>query len=198
VKKAIAFFDFDGTITTKDTLLEFIRFTKGGFNFLIGFLLNSPYLLAYKLKIISNQSAKEKILQYFFKGMPVEQFKHQCNLFSQKVLPGLIRPKAIEEIKKLQGQGYEVVIVSASPEQWIYQWAKEMNAHLIASCMESVDQKITGKLVGKNCHGDEKVKRILEQHVLEEYTVIHAYGDTKGDLPMLQLATSKFYKPFRS
>jgi HAD superfamily hydrolase (TIGR01490 family) len=198
VKKAIAFFDFDGTITTKDTLLEFIRFTKGGFNFLIGFLLNSPYLLAYKLKIISNQSAKEKILQYFFKGMPVERFKHQCNLFSQKVLPGLIRPKAIEEIKKLQSQGYEVVIVSASPEQWIYQWAKEMNAHLIASCMESVDKKVTGKLVGKNCHGDEKVKRILEQHVLEEYTVIHAYGDTKGDLPMLQLATSKFYKPFRS
>lgn len=198
MKKAIAFFDFDGTITTKDTLLEYIRFSKGSFRFLIGFLLNSPYLIAYKLKIISNQSAKEKILQYFFKGMPVEQFKQQCNLFSQKMLPALIRPKAIEEIKKLQSEGYDIVIVSASPEQWIHQWANEMNLYLIASCMETANGKITGKLIGKNCHGDEKVRRILERHVLEDYSVIHAYGDTKGDLPMLQLATSKFYKPFRS
>ena len=198
MKKAIAFFDFDGTITTKDTLLEFIRFSKGSSRFLIGFLLNSPYLIAYKLKVISNQSAKEKVLQYFFKGMPVEQFKQQCHLFSQKMLPGLIRPKAIAEIRKLQIEGYDIVIVSASPEQWIHQWANEMNLHLIASCMETADGKITGKLVGKNCHGDEKVRRILERHVLEDYAIIHAYGDTKGDWPMLQLATSKFYKPFRS
>jgi phosphatidylglycerophosphatase C len=28
MKKEIAFFDFDGTITTKDTYLEFIKFSK--------------------------------------------------------------------------------------------------------------------------------------------------------------------------
>lgn len=197
VKKAIAFFDFDGTITTKDTLLEFIRFSKGHFKFLLGFLLNSPYLLAYQLKIISNQAAKEKILQFFFRNMPVEKFKEQCQLFSQKILPKLIRPKAIDEIKKLQNEGYEVVIVSASPEQWIQQWAKERQVYLIASCLEIIDGKVSGKLVGKNCHGDEKVRRILEKHTLSDYEVVYAYGDTKGDLPMLELATTKFYKPFR-
>ena len=197
VKKAIAFFDFDGTITTKDTLLEFIRFSKGHFKFLLGFLLNSPYLLAYQLKIISNQAAKEKILQFFFRNMPVEKFKEQCQLFSQKMLPKLIRPKAIDEIKKLQNEGYEVVIVSASPEQWIQQWAKERQVYLIASCLEIIDGKVSGKLVGKNCHGDEKVRRILEKHTLSDYEVVYAYGDTKGDLPMLELATTKFYKPFR-
>ena len=53
MKKAIAFFDFDGTITTKDTLLEFIRFSKGRFRFYLGFLLYSPYLIAYKIKLIA-------------------------------------------------------------------------------------------------------------------------------------------------
>jgi phosphatidylglycerophosphatase C len=197
VKKAIAFFDFDGTITTKDTLLEFIRFSKGNFRFLLGFLLNSPYLIAYKLKIISNQAAKEKILQFFFGNTPVKEFEKQCNLFSQQILPKLIRPKAFAEIKKLQDKAYAVVVVSASPEQWILGWVNEMNIHLIASCLQVIDGKITGKITGKNCHGEEKVRRILEKHVLSEYDIIYAYGDTKGDLPMLQLATAKFYKPFR-
>lgn len=197
VKKAIAFFDFDGTITKKDTLLEFIRFSKGGLAFFFGFLLNSPYLLAYKLKFISNQTAKEKILRFFFKDMPAEEFKEQCDLFSQKILPDLIRPKALGEIKKLQSEGYDVIVVSASPEQWIRGWATKMQVRLIASCMETENGKITGRLDGKNCHGQEKVRRILENHVLSDYDVIYAYGDTKGDLPMMELATTKFYKPFR-
>jgi phosphatidylglycerophosphatase C len=197
VKKAIAFFDFDGTITTKDTLLEFIKFSKGNFKFSLGFLLNSPYLIAYKLKIISNQSAKEKVLRFFFKNTSVEKFREQCNLFSQKILPTLIRPKALREIKKLKDNGYSIVVVSASPEQWILGWANEMQVPLIASCLEVNDGKITGKLIGKNCHGDEKVRRILEKHVLSDYSVIYAYGDTTGDRPMLKLATHSFYKPFR-
>jgi phosphoserine phosphatase len=29
------------------------------------------------------------------------------------------------------------------------------------------------------------------------YDEVYAYGDTKGDKPMLELATFKFYRPFR-
>ena len=45
VKKVYAF-DFDGTLTTKDTLLEFIRFARGNTAFLFGFLLFSKNTLA--------------------------------------------------------------------------------------------------------------------------------------------------------
>jgi HAD superfamily hydrolase (TIGR01490 family) len=197
VKKSIAFFDFDGTITTKDTLLEFIRFSKGSFSFLLGFLLNTPYLISYKLKIISNQKAKEKVLQFFFRNTPIEKFEEQCREFNRVILPNLIRSQAVDEIKNLQRQGFTVVIVSASPENWIQNWAEELGVQLIASCMEVNDGKVTGKLNGKNCHGEEKVRRILENYVVHEYEEIYAYGDTKGDLPMLKLATSSFYKPFR-
>src|SRR4051812_42040221 len=100
--KAIAFFDFDGTITTKDTLLEFIKFTKGNSRFLTGFLLNSPYLLAYKLNLIPNQTAKEKVMEYFFKGTSLAEFQKQCDAFAMEVVPKLIRPKALAELKQLQ------------------------------------------------------------------------------------------------
>ena len=52
-KKNIAVFDFDGTITNKDTLLYFILFTKGYWAFMVGFLLYSPLLIAFKLRSVS-------------------------------------------------------------------------------------------------------------------------------------------------
>lgn len=196
MKKGIAFFDFDGTITTKDTLLEFIKFSKGRKRFYWGFLYNAVYLLAYKLKLISNQSAKEKVLQFFFKNTPVHVFNDQCTVFSTEVLPKLIRPKALKELQKLKNENFIVVVVSASPQNWIQPWSSAMKVELIASQLEIKDEKITGRILGKNCHGPEKVRRIMEKYVVEDYDEIYAYGDTSGDLPMLKLATQPFYRPF--
>jgi len=41
------------------------------------------------------------------------------------------------------------------------------------------------------------VRRILAAYDLSQYDEVYAYGDTKGDKPMLGLATIAFYKPFR-
>jgi len=196
--KSIAFFDFDGTITTKDTLLEFIKFTKGNAAFLTGFLLHSPYLIAYKLNVISNQTAKEKVMQHFFSNTPVEQFQKWGDAFATDILPGLIRPKAIAELKKLQAVGTTIVIVSASFGNWIQQWAAANNFQLIATVPEVRNGNVTGRIAGKNCHGHEKVRRIQEAFALPQYEQVFAYGDTSGDKPMLALATEAHYKPFRN
>jgi phosphatidylglycerophosphatase C len=196
VKKEIAFFDFDGTITTKDSLLEFIRYTNGSFGFYVGFIINLPNLVGYKLRIISNQSAKEKILSFFFSGIKREDFQKKCVQFGTEVIPKLLRPKAIQEIRRLRGQGVTVVVVSASPENWIDDWAKKMEVELLASRLETFEGKLTGKILGKNCHGDEKVVRIKQVYNLEDYNVVAAYGDTEGDKAMLALANVAYYKPF--
>lgn len=195
--RGIAFFDFDGTITTKDTLLEFIKFNKGTLAFYSGFLFNLPFLIAYKLKIISNHAAKEKILRFFFRDIPISVFEEYCHNFSKSILPKLIRPKALEEIRRLQKENIIVVVVSASPENWIKKWVLDNKVELIASRLDLQDGKITGKLLGKNCHGNEKVSRIIEKYDLSKYKVIAAYGDSRGDKPMLELAKTSFYKPFR-
>jgi len=196
VKREIAFFDFDGTITKKDTLLEFIKFSKGKIRFYLGFIINLPYLVAFKLGIISNQSAKEKILRFFFNSMPMPVFKQYCQRFTKHVLPGLIRPKALEEIQRLKQNNILVVVVSASPENWIEEWAQSLQLELIASRLEVEAGKVTGKILGKNCHGDEKVSRIREIYDLSDYFIVAAYGDSSGDKAMLQLATKAYYRPF--
>lgn len=209
MSQRIAFFDFDGTITTKDTLLEFIRFSKGSFRLFLGFALSSPWILAYKLQLITNQQAKEKVLRFFFRHCPLTRFQEECDRFSKTALPALIRPKALREITRLQAAGADVVIVSASPGNWIRGWADHINAALIATRLEtapapsaataspSAPEQLTGNIEGRNCYGLEKVSRIQQEYDLTVYTEIYTYGDTSGDRPMLQLGTASFYKPFR-
>lgn len=197
MSQTIAFFDFDGTITTKDTLLEFIKFSKGKFRFYTGFALNSPWLIALKLKLISNQAAKERILTWFFRKSPLDEFQQTCDRFAAGIIPGLIRPKALREINILKEKGVPVVIVSASPENWIRPWTGPNSIDLIATRLEARNNKLTGKIQGRNCHGTEKVQRINQTFHLSDYTAVYAYGDTTGDKPMLRLATNAFYKPFR-
>ncbi len=195
--KKIAFFDFDGTITDRDTLLEIIKFQKGRLLFYTGFLLYSPWLVAYKLKIIRNDLAKQRILRFFFGGLPLEIFQERCDAFATGDLPSLIRPGALLEIKKLQAENVEIVIVSASADNWISAWTKKMQLQLIATALEVNRGHLTGHILGQNCHGEEKVRRIRAAYDLSQYAEIYAYGDSSGDRPMLALATHAFYKPFR-
>jgi HAD superfamily hydrolase (TIGR01490 family) len=197
MNQRIAFFDFDGTITTKDTLLEFVKFSKGSLRFYLGFLLTSPWMVAYKLKLTSNHKAKEKFLTWFFSNTPQPVFQDWCTRFAAEIIPGLIRPKALTEIAKLQELGATVVIVSASPENWIKPWSEPMGLQLIATRLTLKKEKLTGMIEGRNCHGKEKVSRIKENYTLSDYNEILAYGDTSGDRPMLDLAAISFYQPFR-
>jgi len=197
MKKRIAFFDFDGTITTKDSTLSFIFFRYGKWKTRLGFLLVSPFYAAYLLKLISVQKAKEKVFQHFFRNEDVEAFALASHQFAKEVLPTMERPKALEEIRKLKDNGAEVVVISASPEQWLTPWCKKVGASLISTKLEIKNGKLTGRIAGKNCRGKEKADRIQAKYDLSEFDEVYAYGDTKGDKPMLGLATFAFYQPFR-
>jgi phosphatidylglycerophosphatase C len=196
--KKIAFFDFDGTITTKDSLMEIIKFQKGVAAFYAGFLLNAHWLIAYKLRFIPNDLAKQKILSYFFSGTPELVFQEKCDLFADQIIPGMVRPGAIAEINLLRKDGFEIVVVSASAGNWIRKWTNRLSLELIATKLEVQNGLITGKIDGKNCHGDQKVICIKQRWNLTEYERIYAYGDSPGDKPMMALATKSFYQPFRT
>ena len=195
--KKIAFFDFDGTITTKDSLLEIIKFMKGRTAYYAGILLNMHWFMAYQINIISAGLLKEKVLSYFFSGTPENIFQEQCDRFAERGLPGFTRKRAIAEMDRLREEGFELVIVSASAENWIRGFANKLSLELIATILEVKNGMITGKLEGKNCSGEQKVIRIQQRWDLTGYEEIYVYGDTPSNKPMMALATRSFYKPFR-
>ncbi len=193
----IALFDFDGTITTDDSLIKFIRYAKGDMQTALGMLWLSPMLIVYKLKLIPNYKAKQMMLSYFFKGINEENFKEVANEYSLNHIKTILRPKAMEKIEWHKEQGHKVILVSASIECWLKPWCNENNLDLIATKLEMIDGIVTGKFLTKNCYGIEKANRVQEVYNLSDYDYIYAYGDSRGDKELLELADESFYKPFR-
>jgi len=193
----LVLFDFDGTITTDDSLIKFIRFVVGDAKFIWGMTLLSPMLTVYKLKLIPNYKAKQYMLSYFFKGMNEEKFMKVANEYSLSHIDTILRPKAMEKIAWHKEQGHKIVIVSASTECWLKPWCDKNSLDLIATKLEIQDGIVTGKFLTKNCYGIEKVNRVNESYDISEYDHIYAYGDSRGDRELLELADESFYKPFR-
>lgn len=197
MKQDLALFDFDNTITTRDTFLKFISFVKGKKNFFIGLAIMSPWLIAYKLKLIPNWQAKEKVIQYFFKGTTIQEFNAWGEAFCEEILPTYLRKDALERIKFHFSRGDQVYVISASAENWVKPWTDHMNIPLICTKLEFIDDKLSGKISGKNCYGEEKVSRLKELEDPTQYDHIYAYGDSSGDSSLLNLASKPFYRVFK-
>ena len=193
----LALFDFDGTITTNDSLIKFIRFVVGDAKFAIGMIALSPMLTAYKLKLIPNYKAKQQMLSYFIKGMTEEKFKEVGEEYSLNHIDTILRPKAMEKIAWHKEQGHKIVIVSASIECWLKAWCDNHGLDLISTKLEIKDGIVSGKFLTKNCYGIEKALRVKDKYNLDNYDYIYAYGDSRGDNELLALADEGFYKPFR-
>jgi len=190
----IAFFDFDGTITRKDTLFQFIRFSKGNLVFYTGLLLLSPVLIAYKIGIIPNWRAKELMFSFYFNGMSEEDALKSGNDFSEQIIPRLLRPEAIREIEFHKNLGTKIVVVTASFSIWVKPWCDKNMFELLATEYDTRNGRLTGLIKGKNCHGVEKKRRIEEKFDLLQFDKIYAYGDSLADMEMLNLADIKYLK----
>lgn len=187
-------FDFDGTLTTKDTLIEFIRFAKGTIAFGCGFLRYAHLLVLMKLGLYPNWKAKQKVFAHFFKGIIIEDFDSICQAFAASS-HHLLRPKGIEAIHQAQNEGAEVLIVSASIDNWVEPFFT--NVKVLGTQIEVMDGKLTGRFLTKNCYGQEKVNRILSLYPNRQDYYLTAYGDSRGDKELLTFADESHFKPFR-
>ena len=189
--------DFDGTLTTKDTLIEFIRYACGTGAFIKGFLRYAHLLVLMKLGLYPNWKAKQKVFAHFFKGMTLESFDALCQRFA-KDNQHLLRAKGIETIQQVLGDGAEVLIVSASIDNWVWPFFNtEGRFCVVGTQIEIKDGLLTGRFLTKNCYGQEKVNRILALYPNRSEYHLTAYGDSRGDKELLAFADESHYKPFR-
>lgn len=192
----LALFDFDKTITSTDSYAELLRFFVGDFRFFLGLLILCPVLLAYKLGLIANYRAKPIVTAWFLKGLPREKFNETAQKFVKTRLAKLVRPQAMQKILWHLQQKHRVVVVSASFEDYLQIWCRQHQLELIGTRLEWIDERITGNFSTPNCYGPEKVRRIKEFLNLEDYDEIYAYGDSRGDREMLEIAHHKGYRVF--
>lgn len=193
--RIVAAFDFDGTLTYRDTLLPFLKYAKGPFYIYSRLVLHALHLLA-ALKSTSRQKIKESILTSCIAGMSEVEVRKKGTEFAARSLPHLMRPDALHRISWHLEQGHLCILVSANLDLYLEPWAKKMGFHaaITSQCEISSQGFVTGRLSGLNCRGPEKVRRLLQEIGPRETFTLFAYGDSEGDRELLSIADYAYYQ----
>lgn len=141
---AIAIFDFDGTIISRDSLPDFLIQACGR----KAFLLRLPWIILLKgaalTGILSTHRAKELVISSFLRGMKTEDFQQACLEYASRI-PAFVYPAALEEIRRHQEEGNKIAIISASVPDWIRPWAQTVGIRLVEGTgLEVREQTLTG------------------------------------------------------
>jgi phosphatidylglycerophosphatase C len=193
----IVAFDFDGTLTVRDSFTAFLEWRAGPARWTSGRLRLFPDAVSY-LFHRNRGRIKAAAVREFLAGVPREQLEREAKAFANYASATLFRPDALAIWRRWQQRGARMVIVTASPELIVAPFARGLGVdRLIGSGLAfDHDDRVIGTLAGPNCRGPEKVRRLREEFG-DDLELAAAYGDTSGDREMLQIAHEKGYRVFK-
>jgi phosphatidylglycerophosphatase C len=196
LKPIVAAFDFDGTLTRRDTMFPFLLFVVGWGEFIRHLIILIPTLACYGLGLIRNDIAKERVFTRFLSGMNMIDLQNKATQFAAQKLPTLLRTEAMQRLAWHKQQGHRCIVISASLEIYLQQWAINSGFDdVLATQLEILQgEKISGKLSGRNCFGIEKVNRLGKLLGNRESYILYAYGDSNGDKELLAYADYPYYR----
>ena len=193
--KKFYFFDFDGTLTRKDTMFLFLRFASPS-KYRFQYLRHIPLFILVKLKLIDAAQVKKSFISSLLKGKTQEFIERKSQAFFAEYYPSLIRERALDFIQKIDRDKTDSYLVTASLDIWVKPFAEEFKMNLISTEAYFKDGVFTGEFKTPNCNGREKVTRIKAQIQGKKYDKTIAFGDTSGDKPMLQWANESYFRFF--
>lgn len=197
-KEIIAIFDFDGTITTRDSYLDFFVWSFGWERVGIALFRSIHLILFYRLGFIKNDIPKKKLLKYFLGGVSRMDYLNLVHDFVSNRLDSLIRKEAVERIAWHKAMGHEVIINSASLVDWIEPWAATQKIERVIATRVKCDQDfLSGDFDCRCPYGEEKVRRLLELGINRESYYLYVYGDSRGDKELIAFGDLSEFKPFR-
>ena len=193
LKKHVAVFDVDGTLLDGDSLLLAARHSTKGFQKIFAWLCLLPWCIGFQLKLVSAARLKEAFLRLFSVCRIVNHARERLlldNLISR------LRPEALDRLLWHKSQGHKVVLCSASPRILLQSLADWLGVDLVCTELIGRPGAWQPKLLGSNCKGEEKVRRLINHLGPFENLFIEAYGDSRGDRELLKAADRPHYRSF--
>ena len=192
MKRTLALFDFDGTITYADTLTPFVRLAPLRIRVLPGWSLLPPMVLGYHAGVVSASHLRAAAIRVAFAGSQVSAVRSAGLKYATDVLPGVVRPVALERLDWHRQRGDEIVVVSASLDVYLRPWCETQGVQCVCNMLEESDGVLTGRFLDGD-RGVGKAARVRQQFPGERYDIAFAYGDTEEDREMLGLAHRRFF-----
>lgn len=186
--RGLAAFDFDGTITERDTLGPFLA--SNGRRFALGRAVAGTVRGRRDRPELSGRDLlKHHVLQQLFAGMESSVLEDQGRTYAAG-LSSKYRPEALAHVRHHRERGHELALVTASLGVYARPAAAALGFdHVIAVELETdADGTYTGAIEGgTNVRGPEKARR-LQEVVGDIPTEVWAYGNSSGDDELLAMA----------
>jgi phosphatidylglycerophosphatase C len=195
----VAAFDFDGTITTSDSLRDFVQYTIGLGRLAVGVMRASPWLVGLLAGVCDRGAVKARFLAATLGGMTQCELEDAAQQYAAHGLQALIRPEMAARIQEHKRLGHRLVLVSASPALYLKHWAAGVGFDaVLATELEFRGDRFSGRLASPNCWGPEKVRRLQQWFGSESPHELYAYGDSRGDQEMLALADHAWLRGYEA
>jgi phosphatidylglycerophosphatase C len=184
---SLVFFDFDGTLTRRDSILPFgvfVASTQPARQLKIAHLLLLMTML--KSRMISNHVFKERLCVLLLKGQSEAAMDRIARAFAEVRLGRMLNDPMVEALRRHRQQHDDVYLVSSNFSLVLRPFERLWNAQgVIATDPEVVQGRFTGRILGRSCDGEEKLSRVLAAFGDERVRSATAYGDSRGDRPLL-------------
>ena len=195
-ERILSVFDFDGTLTRRDSFLAFLQFAFGTRRCATQMMRLAPLTLRYLGGRLPRDELKAALIATFLKDVPVAWLEDKACAFHKACWRRLMRPAGMRAVAAELAGGAEVTLCSASPRLILQPFAEALGIKLIGTELEAVDGKLTGRIRGGNCRGQTKALRLERAYgALAQYTV-RAWGDTRGDHELLSAAQEPHWRSF--
>jgi phosphatidylglycerophosphatase C len=187
----LAAFDVDNTLTRRDCVLPFLRAVGGSKVLLRAAAANALPLMMTAAGHGDRDREKAALARAVFKGRDGVKVAEIGRRFAAEKIPDWLRPDTVGRLRWHQRQGHEVALVSASFGEYLHPVGAALGVqHVLCTELERDETgRLTGELVGPNCRGEEKVRRLVEIYA-DRPSEVWAYGDSHGDDAMLAWATN--------
>lgn len=193
--RPIVAFDFDGTLTIRDSYTTFLRWRAGPAGYVAGLIRMAPDLLAYPFDRDRGR-LKAAATRIFLGGLDRDRVAADAQRFADQAWNTFMRPDALACWEDWGRRGAERVIVTASPSLTVRPFAERLGAdRLLGTELAEAAGRLTGAFASPNCRAEEKVVR-LRAAFGPDVHLIAAYGDTSGDTEMLAMADHRGWREF--
>jgi len=190
--KKLAIFDVDFTITKKETLMELYKYTIKEDKRNIRFLPRSLFSgVMYILGFYDEKKVKESFLK-FLEGSKENEIKDLVKRFYENRLSKILYDDSLEMMKRLKKEGYDIYLISASPEFYLQElYAIDEVDRIIGTKFDFKDGNFMRSMKGSNCKGEEKVTRLMEvlkeQKIEVDFKESYMFSDSLSDKPLFDL-----------
>jgi phosphatidylglycerophosphatase C len=185
----LVLYDFDGTITRTDSMIPYLIYTIGAGRFARGL----PAVAARCWRLwrqgrLSRAVGKEVLTAYFLAGWSRAALEAADEAYAAAVLPRLVRPAVLAQLRAYRAAGATVAVVSASMDLWLRAFCRREGLGLLCTEAEIHDDRYTGRLATPNCKYAEKARRVRAAYDPDAYARVVAYGNSRGDEALFALA----------